>query len=691
MAAGRELVVCGIVLKRRIGMEERNTIRFKLMAGISALVFLVVLFLYWILASYFPEWKKVQRDHQEQLAMHHADVLTAGSSPLISQIVIPAFGKTDRCVTCHLSMEDSLMAGAPLPHRTHPGRFLQQHDLRKFGCTLCHGGQGQAITKEDAFGLNRRNAWHQPLLDQPFIQSSCGRCHLALYSANKHLEEVEALYLGQRIFIREGCMGCHKARGMGGALGPDLTDQGNKTIHEYNFRNVEGEQSVSNWLKAHFQDPEMVSPGSQMLAVALPEEDLNALVTFTMGLFRPDIPFSYVALPVIREFKGERPWLGGGMIYSMACSACHGKQGEGKDYETYDDGVPALFNRDFLSVASADMIRFTVLNGRGQKLMASWKPDYSGIYETDSLVSFIGGQKVVNAGRETVMPLTGDPAEGSRLFSRNCAMCHGEGGKGDTGPALTISGFLEFASKEYIFNTLYLGRPNTAMPSWSWFSATEMADIIAYISGGTRLPDHPPDLKLEAGDTEKGRDSFHYLCSRCHGQFGEGSTGPSILNPSFLLAADNHFLFRTISGGRAHTPMHGWQDAVILQKSLSSADISDIIAFMRSDPGKDAGYVRAGPTTGQAEPGREIFETHCAECHGKSGEGVKAPALNNQEFLNAASNGYILATVSIGREGTRMPSWGRGDEKHPELTTRQRNDLVAFIRSWQRVLIKIEN
>jgi hypothetical protein len=56
--------------------------------------------------------------------------------------------------------------------------------------------------------------------------------------------------------------------------------------------------------------------------------------------------------------------------------------------------------------------------------------------------------------------------------------------------------------------------------------------------------------------------------------------------------------------------------------------------------------------------------------------------------LNAATNGYFLATISLGRTGTGMPSWGRGDEKHPQLSGEQRQDIVAFLRSWQKTLIK---
>ena len=65
-----------------------------------------------------------------------------------------------------------------------------------------------------------------------------------------------------------------------------------------------------------------------------------------------------------------------------------------------------------------------------------------------------------------------------------------------------------------------------------------------------------------------------------------------------------------------------------------------------------------------------------------------AKALNNQEFLSAASNGYLLATITLGRSGSDMPSWGHGQDKYPALSGKERQDLVAFIRSMQRIRIK---
>jgi cytochrome c oxidase cbb3-type subunit 3 len=193
---------------------------------------------------------------------------------------------------------------------------------------------------------------------------------------------------------------------------------------------------------------------------------------------------------------------------------------------------------------------------------------------------------------------------------------------------------------------------------------------------------------MTEADTQQGILQFHYLCSRCHGDFGEGDTGPAILNSDFLMAADNSYLFTTIASGRIHTAMFGWKGQQAGKEHIGDKQIIDVIAYMRAVEEINRDYIYPGANPGNSGEGKEIFMIHCAECHGENGNGIIAPQLNNQEFLNAATNGFILATISLGRTGTDMPSWGKGDEKHQALSGKERQDLVAFIRSWQVIKIR---
>jgi mono/diheme cytochrome c family protein len=60
------------------------------------------------------------------------------------------------------------------------------------------------------------------------------------------------------------------------------------------------------------------------------------------------------------------------------------------------------------------------------------------------------------------------------------------------------------------------------------------------------------------------------------------------------------------------------------------------------------------------EPGQQVFEDNCAQCHRSNGEGIPAtfPALNKNPFV-VGDPGPVIATVLNGRKGSlgQMPAW----------------------------------
>jgi mono/diheme cytochrome c family protein len=681
--------------------EQRYTYRVQWMVLIGAALLLLLLFGAWIGEGLNKEWRTVQKEYARILGEKSADDGTVQDEFEwgIFQVELPHFNRNDRCISCHHGLENPEMKEMSQPHATHPGTFMEDHPVQQYGCTICHGGQPGALSKLEAFGRLSETHWPTPLLEQPYIQSSCGKCHLAVFSDEVEEGEdkgtpgardgMEVFLAGKTIFSTEGCLGCHQARGVGGILGPDLTEQGEKTKHDYSFQNISGEQTISNWLKEHFRDPEMVSPGSQMLRINLERSEMEALAIFVMGLAKPEIPFEYFSLATLNEFKGERESMEGKKGYSYLCSACHGKTGEGKGYEDFKTGIPAIGNPDFRRVASREYIRFTLEKGRSLRQMGSWTSRISGMHteELDEITSFLEGNGNHIDSRE--LPLSGaDAGRGLLLYNQYCRTCHGEEGGGDVAVALNQDGFLSRAGDEFLTRTLLNGRGNTAMPGWSHLQDDQLADLVATISSWRNNTVNPGPVALPEADLEQGALRYHFLCSRCHGEFGESETGPAIINKDFLEVADDRFLYETIANGRIHTAMFGWSSDVYNQEKLEPEDISNIIGFMRESAGGELTYVYPGSNPGESEAGRLLFDQRCAECHGKSGEGQKAPALNNQEFLSAASNGYLLATITVGRDGTAMPSWGYGTEEYPVLSGKERVDLVAFLRSRQCIRIK---
>ncbi len=678
--------------------EQKYRYRAQIFVLIGAGLLLILLFAVWISEGTNKEWRRVQKEYAAILEENREPGFDAFERGIF-QLDLPAFHRSDRCVSCHHGLENPDMEQAAQPHTSHPGSYLVDHPIQQYGCTICHGGQPGALSREEAFGQLQETHWPYPLLEQPYIQSSCGKCHLAIFSdqspeqadvdRNGPSGGMDVFIKGKLIFAAEGCLGCHQARGVGGILGPDLTEQGEKTKHEYSFQNIQGNQTISNWLKEHFRDPEMVSPGSQMLRIDLEEKEMDALATFVMGLAKPDISFEYFSMATLLEFKGNRQSMEGESGFSHLCSACHGKSGEGKGYEEFKTGVPAIGNEDFLRVASPEYIRFTLEKGRSLRQMGSWAEGISGLSpgELDGITRHLKGLRGRDRSRDPAGK-RGDRSRGRELYENYCRVCHGIEGNGDVAVALNQEGFLARADNAFIAETLLNGRRNTAMPGWVNLEDEQLADLIAYLTSWRRSVPLSGEIILPEADLEQGALRYHFLCFRCHGEFGEGETGPSIINRDFLDAASDRMLYETIALGRAHTAMFGWSTDVYNQEKLERQDISNIIGHMRKTAREELSYVYQGSNPGEQQKGALLFEQHCTECHGTAGEGLKAPALNNQELLSAASNGYLLATISLGRTRTAMPSWGYGDKDHPQLSGKERLDLVAYIRSFQRIHLK---
>src|SRR5262249_13594686 len=140
-----------------------------------------------------------------------------------------------------------LTSGQVAQYATHPRLDLfvdsnSPHSLEKFGCTICHGGQGSATdfglashTPEDvhqqeewhkAHGWERNHLWDYPMLPRRFVESSCIKCHHEPTDLIRHgsKEEAPKLLRGYNLVKENGCFGCHEIAGLksGRRVGPDL-------------------------------------------------------------------------------------------------------------------------------------------------------------------------------------------------------------------------------------------------------------------------------------------------------------------------------------------------------------------------------------------------------------------------------------------------------------------------------------
>jgi mono/diheme cytochrome c family protein len=83
----------------------------------------------------------------------------------------------------------------------------------------------------------------------------------------------------------------------------------------------------------------------------------------------------------------------------------------------------------------------------------------------------------------------------------------------------------------------------------------------------------------------------------------------------------------------------------------------------------------------QITTGTQLWGLNCAECHGKMGQGISAPALNSQQFLTSVTDAQMTNIIRGGIPGTAMPAW-LTDYGGP-LTDQEIAALVTYIRSWE--------
>ncbi|MCK5553960.1 MAG: c-type cytochrome, partial [Deltaproteobacteria bacterium] len=89
------------------------------------------------------------------------------------------------------------------------------------------------------------------------------------------------------------------------------------------------------------------------------------------------------------------------------------------------------------------------------------------------------------------------------------------------------------------------------------------------------------------------------------------------------------------------------------------------------------------------ERGEPLYVTHCADCHGKDGEGFKGISpINSKRFLEEVDDEVMYKMIERGIPGTGMaPLW---DTEGGPLNKEHVENLVAFIRNWEKTAPLLE-
>lgn len=459
--------------------------------ALSSLVTLALLLVAAVQENFCTEWRVHQRAYGRLLLAKARDegerAFARRFSVEIRQIVVPDLDAVDRCVSCHLGFDDPRMRDVPEPFRAHRGRVLDDHDADRFGCTVCHGGQGRATTKREAHADEGEVFWERPLLAAALVQSSCGVCHDPAALGDRG---ARALARGYALFREKGCLGCHKLEGRGGILGPSLDDVGDKGPHALPFARVTGERTLTNWHRRHLEDPQKVVPGSKMPKIPWAPGDVEALTTYLLSLRDADLTARIT--PRDKYEERYRVWhpgpVSGAELYQRFCVNCHGEGVETLVHDTLRVAVPSVRNPDFLAVASEDLLFKTIRDGRPETDMPAFGVRGGGLSDGEirTLVNYLlerrerVRQVAFDAGRAT------DPVKGRRLFDESCSTCHGlTQGVGDA-PWLGGPGFQETYSDALIGHTIKYGRAETLMNPYGREAGGDLddqqiSDLVAFV------------------------------------------------------------------------------------------------------------------------------------------------------------------------------------------------------------------
>jgi len=500
----------------------------------------------------------------------------------LRQIVNPSLKVTDRCVTCHVGMASGEQITSDL--KVGAAHKPVVHSPTEMGCTVCHGGQGQATEKDDAHGSV--DFWTEPMLPAKYAYASCGTCHTPLNVPN-----LPTLENARKTFERLDCYACHRLDGRGGTLRPggNLTGMEGPDLSHVGLKGYNAE-----WYAAHIQKSQQAADGawkSSFNEISGPDRaELKIFLDTQMGARK------------LIEAKAQ--------FNTVGCAGCHTVGSFGGD---------AGVNLSLSGFKDPNQLNFSKVHG--DHTLSNWI-----VQHFRSPASTVAGSQMPSLGlsenqidlltlytlslRRRTLPDTFLPKDrvkamrfGAREFASNgetiytavCSGCHGANGRGNRfpglvpNPSITNPDFLELASDDFLMRTIKSGRPGRPMLAWgereNGFNDDEIRAVVAYIRqlGGNvqAAPDPKPQIWV-IGEPALGASLFASNCSGCHGKNGVGADGPALANKVFLSSVTDTYLVEIIRRGRSGTVMQGFGNPSPIRQVLTQAEIESIVVYLRS-------------------------------------------------------------------------------------------------------------
>jgi len=633
------------------------TDRMRFVFAVSSLIFLAVLAIS-PFKDYRREWKQYKRSYL-RFAQGRPDTkrLTADYSPNIDQIWLPGMNVVDRCTTCHLGITQASLVdkSVPQPFRAHPPI---PHNVRDWGCTICHRGQGPATEVAEAHESTL--AWEQPALPIHFLQASCGACH------QSELAQTPQLARGRKILAELNCQGCHKLQGIErpAMLGPDLSSIGTKVSREWIYKWLKEPRTIVDKEGNVTVNGYETEEEPRMPKFRLSETELRALTAYLSAQkAKPLAP--YKISPAVVAAWSKNPELisqGELRFRQMFCSTCHSlavtRAGEtkliGGDIGPELTKVGSKINPDWL---------INWLRDPEAYLPHTRMPRYGWSDEDLYKVTQYIATKLADSDLLSNVPKLDPPTDaevqlGRRLFTeKGCASCHlmeGLNPQKDFGPDLSALGAknaseLEFGTAKIPHNLLsYIQaklqdpvsvNPAARMPQYNW----EPGDLDAVTTALLSMKGAPPTSALQNLVVPRKEVTFHptgsfaevyerYKCYTCHKFNGYGGD----LAPDLTYEgsrAQRQWLIEFLKSPQTLRPTLILRMPQLNMSDKDAATLADYLSMVMQHPA-------VNPTTTDTKQftpvmatlGKQLYEVkyQCQSCHTIGGTGgYVGPNLNN--------------------------------------------------------------
>jgi mono/diheme cytochrome c family protein len=335
-------------------------------------------------------------------------------------------------------------------------------------------------------------------------------------------------------------------------------------------------------------------------------------------------------------------------------------------------------------IPSTLMPKLTVLTDQDKADIVTFLKSLKGRAIAEDPLTYRARLKKYNTSLPPELELTADAGK-EAVSKRGCLSCH-KLGTLDGGLAPDLSFLGQVRTADYVVAHLVDPRvqtPGSNMPNF-WMSNSERQAISVYLTSlnGFVLPK----------DT---KEQYVQLCSRCHGEKGDGLGAASqnllprprvFTNIKFFNWLPEDRAFKAIRDGVPGTAMPSFG------KILDEKAAQDLFSWVRTTfiggarenlpPRKIPAKSPVAYSAQSAQRGKEVFAARCYGCHGRIGDGKGPNALEmlpkprnlmNHAFFEKLPDTRLFESITYGIVGTGMPAWDI-------LPEESRWDLVNHVR-----------